>query len=152
MDIKSFQDLIDWSRELHHHLARCMRESMDKQNDDKAKALLEYLAEHEDRLEKVVEAYERQTSENTLNTRVYDYLANGPVTSHRTCSVAYSQLDYEGICKEVFDYHDQVINLYKSLLGKAETADAYDVMKSLLEMEEHEAMLLAQQVDQGRSL
>jgi len=152
MDIKSFQDLIDWSRELHHHLARCMRASVDQQQNDLAKGLLEYLADHEERLEKAVAAFERDASENTLNTRVYDYLANGPVTSHRTCSVAYSQLDYDGIFKEVFDYHDQLINLYKSLMGKAETADAHELMQSLLEMEEHEAMLIAQQADQGRSL
>ncbi len=152
MDIKTFEDLIEWSRELHHHLGRCMEAKVDAQTDEKAKALLNYLVDHEKAMEKMVTEFENQADAKALKTRVYDYLSNGPVTSQRTCTVPYDELDYEGICREVFDYHTQMINLYKSLAGKAETANARELMEDLLSMEEHESMRMAQQVDAGRAL
>lgn len=152
MDIKTFEDLIEWSRELHHHLGRCMKASAQAQPDEKAKALLTYLSDHEQAMEKMVEEFERQADDKALKVHVYDYLSNGPITSHRTCKVPYEKLDYEGICREVFDYHTQLINLYKSLAGKAETANARYLMEDLLAMEEHESMRLAQQIDAGRAL
>jgi hypothetical protein len=152
MDIKTFEDLIEWSRELHQHLGRCMKASVDAQPDDRAKELLIYLADHEQAMEKMVIEFERQANDKALKTRVYDYLANGPVKSHRTCTVPYDKLDYEGICREVFDYHSQLMDLYKSLIGKAETANARYLMEDLLEMEKHESMRLAQQIDAGRAL
>lgn len=152
MDIKTFEDLIDWSRELHQHLSRCMKDSARSQPDDKARALLDYLADHEKALEQMVGRFEQETDQKALNTHVYDYLSNGPVRSHRTCTVPYAELDYEAICREVFDYHTQLINLYHSLIGKAETATSRELMMSLLELEEHEAMRLAKQLDTGRAL
>jgi len=152
LDIKTFEGLIEWSRELHHHLARCMKAKADAQTDEKAKALLEYLVGHEQALEKMVTAFEQQADHNTLKTEVYDYLSNGPITSHRTCSVPYDGLDYEEISREILDYHGQLINLYKSLIGKAETANARYLMESLLDMEQNESIRLARQIDAGRSL
>lgn len=152
MDIKSFQDLIEWSKDMHHHLGQCMREGMPEQTDDRARELLAYLALHEDRLEKIIEEYEHQASRNTLRTHVYDYKANGPITVNPECTVQYGELDYEDICREIFKNHQQIIDLYVRLIGKAETADAYQLMESLLDVEQHESMLLAQQVDQGRAL
>lgn len=152
MDIKTFEELIDWSRELHQQLSRCMKASAKFHTDDKAAALLDYLADHEKALEQMVSRFEQETSHAALKTHVYDYLSNGPVTSHRTCTVPYTDLDYDAICREVFDYHTQLINLYNSLIGKAETATARELMTSLLDMEEHESMRLAKQLDAGRAL
>jgi hypothetical protein len=152
MNIKTFEDLIEWSRELHQNLGRCMKASVDTQPDERAKALLTYLADHEHAMEKMVLEFERQADAKALKTNVYDYLSNGPITSHRTCSVPYDKLDYEGICREVFDYHTQMMDLYKSLIGKSETANARYLMEDLLKMEKHESMRLAQQIDAGRSL
>ncbi|WP_245584116.1 ATPase [Saccharospirillum impatiens] len=152
LDIKTFEDLIDWSRELHHNLSRCLTAGAQHQTDDKAGALLAYLADHEQALEQMVDRFEQETDQQVLKTRVYDYLSNGPLHSQRTCDVPYSELDYEGICREVFDFHTQLTTLYQSLIGKAETANARELMESLLTMEEHESMRLAKQIDAGRAL
>ncbi|MEX2321267.1 MAG: ATPase, partial [Saccharospirillum sp.] len=150
MEIKTFEDLIEWSRELHHQMNRCMQSGMKAQTDERAKELLRYLADHEKALEEMVISFEQKADSKALKTHVYDYLSNGPVTTHRTCDASYDTLDYEGISREVFDYHTQLIDLYKSLIGKAETANARELMQSLLDMEEHESMRLAKQIDAGR--
>ncbi len=41
MEIKTFADLIDWTRQLHAHLARCLKESAGQHPDERASALLD---------------------------------------------------------------------------------------------------------------
>lgn len=150
MEIRTFEELIDWTRELHGHLARCLQDCAGKHQEERARMLLDYLADHERELETIVSEFERQADPRALRTWLYDYLARKPVETHRTCDGHYAELDYEGIVKEVFDFHDQVMALYRELLRKADIPEAQELLQSLLEMEEHHAMRLAQQVDRGK--
>lgn len=149
MEIKTFEDLIDWTRQLHAHLAECLHESAEKHKNERASALLEYVSEHERLLEKTVAEFEKQAETKALKTRLYDYAdsEHKPIKSHRTCdTAAYTGLDFEGIEREVFDFHDQVMDLYDSLIGKAEIPEAKTLLEQLKELEEHEAMRLARQI------
>ncbi|WP_254436461.1 hypothetical protein [Vreelandella aquamarina] len=62
-----------------------------------------------------------------------------------TCDAPYSTLSVDDICREVFDFHEQTINLYRTLVGKAEIPEAKELLDSLLALEEHEAMRLVRQ-------
>ncbi|HBM88693.1 MAG TPA: ATPase, partial [Rhodobiaceae bacterium] len=44
MDIKTFGQLIDWTRDLHSHLASCLSHCATKHEEERARALLDYLA------------------------------------------------------------------------------------------------------------
>lgn len=50
------------------------------------------------------------------------------------------------ISTEIFDFHEQVISLYRTLLARAEIREAAELMKSLLDMEEQETKRLVRQV------
>lgn len=152
MDIKTIGDLIDWSRQLHEHLARCLAHCADRHDEERARMLLDYLADHEAELERVVAEYERRADPKALKTYVYDYLEHRPIRTHRTCDAHYASLDVEGICREIFDFHDQVIDLYRSLVGKAAIPEAKQLLEALLELEEHEAMRLARQTGRMKDL
>lgn len=145
MDIKTIGDLIDWTRQLHEHLARCLAHCTDRHQEERARMLLDYLADHEAELERVVAEYEQRADPKALKTYVYDYLEHRPIRTHRTCDDHYASLDFDGICREIFDFHDQVIDLYRSLVGKAVIPEAKQLLESLLEFEEHEAMRLSRQ-------
>ena len=146
MDIKTFRELIEWTRDLHANLARCMSHCATKNEEERARALLDYLATHESEMEHIVNEFERQGDAKALETRVYDYLSHEPIKTHRTCDEPYARLDFNGICREVFDFHDQIIDLYRTLVGKAEIPEAKELLESLLTMEQNEAMRLARQV------
>ncbi len=83
---------------------------------------------------------------------MYDYLSHNPIKTHRTCDEPYTKLDFDGICREVFDFHDQIMDLYKTLIGKAEIPEAKELFESLLAMEENESMRLARQVGRMQDL
>ena len=148
MDIKSFEDLIEWARELHAHLSRCLSECSTKNKEERARALLTYLSDHEAELERITAEFEKHADSRALKTRLYDYLndEHKAIKTHRTCDDHYASLDFDSIVREVFDFHDQLIDLYDSLAGKAEIPEAKELAESLRAMEENEAMRLARQI------
>jgi hypothetical protein len=148
MEIKTYEDLIEWARQLHHHLAHCLSGCAKKNPDERASALLSYLAGHEAEIEKITVEFEKQADKKALQTRLYDFFENehSGVRNHTTCDGHYAGMDFDTITREIFEFHDQVINLYKDLSLKTEIPEASELVESLREMEENEAMRLAHQV------
>ena len=97
-------------------------------------------------MERIVSEFERQGDSRALETRVFDYLSHNPVKTHRTCDEPYAKLDFQGICREVFDFHDQIADLYKAMADRAEIPEARELFQALLTMEQNESMRLARQV------
>lgn len=146
MEIKTFADLIDWTRQLHAHLARCLHESAALNKDERASALLDYISSHERILASAVAEYEKQADPKAMQTRLYDYGVHKPIEKERTCDSHYNDLDFAGIAREIFDFHDQVMALYDNLIGKAEIPEAKSLLEDLKSLEEHEAMRMASQI------
>jgi hypothetical protein len=146
MEIKTFKELIGWTRDLHAHLARCLSHCATRNEEERARALLDYLASHESEIERIVNEFELKADTNALETRVYDYLSHHPIKTHRTCDEPYAKLDFNGICREVFDFHDQITGLYQTLVEKAEIPKLKELMESLLAMELNESKRLARQI------
>jgi len=147
MQIKTFSDLMEWTRSLHSSMAKCMAHCASRHGDERAKMLLEYLASHETEMEQMVAAFERQADPKAARTYDYDYIPHNPITTHLACDDHYAKLDADSISAEVFDFHEQIISLYQSLVGRAEIQEAVELVQSLLEMEEHETKRLVRQVE-----
>lgn len=147
MEIKTFFDLIEWTRQLHGKLAKCLAHCASHHSDERASMLLEYLASHETDMEKMVAAFERQADPKAAHTYVYDYIPHNPITTHLVCDDHYTKLDADAISAEVFDFHEQIISLYRSLVSKAEIPEAKELMQALLDMEEHETKRLVRQTE-----
>lgn len=146
MQIKTFSDMIEWTRTLHANLAQCLAHCASRHRDERVSLLLGYLASHETEMEKIVAAFERQADPKVSRTYVYDYIPHNPITTHLVCDDHYAKLDADAICAEVFDFHEQIISLYRTLSGKAEIREAAELMQSLLDMEEHETKRLVRQI------
>ena len=147
MEVRTFFDLIDWTRQLHASLAECLAHCASLHGDERASMLLEYLASHESEMEKTVAAFERQADPKAARTYLYDYMPHNPITTHLVCDDHYAKLDAAAISAEVFDFHEQIIELFRSLVGKAEIREAAELVQSLLDVEEHETRRLVRQVE-----
>lgn len=152
MQIKTFSDLIEWTRKLHADLAQCLAHCATRHSDERASLLLEYLASHETEMEKMVTAFEERADPNVALTYLYDYIPHDPITAHLVCDDHYAKLDADAISDEVFDFHEQIISLYRTLVGKAEIQEAAALMQSLLDMEEQETKRLVRQVERMNDL
>lgn len=147
MEVKTFHDLIEWTRTLHARLSKCLAHCAGLHDDERATLLLEYLASHEIEMEKMVASFERQADPKAASTYVYDHMPHNPVTTHLACDDHYAKLDADAISAEVFEFHEQIISLYQTLVSKAEIPEAVELMQSLLDMEEHETKRLVRQVE-----
>ncbi|PAU77023.1 ATPase [Halovibrio salipaludis] len=146
MELKTFKDLIDWTRTLHHHMATCLAHCASEHQEERARILLDYLATHEAELEKLVTAFERESDVKALKTWIYDFLSHKPIETHRTCDLPYTHMGFDDICREIFDFHDQIIDLYQNLQDRAEIPEAREMVENLLNLERHEAMRIAREV------
>lgn len=147
MRIRTFSELVEWTRTLHEKMAQCLAHCASFHRDERAKLLLDYLAFHETEMEKMVAAFLQQADPKAAGTYVYDHMPHDPITAHLVCDDYYAKLNAAAISAEVFGFHEQIISLYRTLVGKAEIQEAEDLMQSLLDMEEHETKRLVRQVE-----
>ncbi|MCE8032596.1 ATPase [Billgrantia tianxiuensis] len=152
MNIQTFRDVIEWTRALHEHLARCLKHCSTQQEEQRAKWLLAYLADHEAALQEVVAGFEKQTDPKALNTWLYDYISYAPIKPHLSCSAPYAEMSFDEICQEIFDLHNQVIDFYRYLEGRTEIPETRELIDKLLQLEQHEAMRLFHQTNRSRDL
>lgn len=149
MKAETVEDLVKWTRDTHGLLARRLRENADQQSRTRSELLMRYLAEHEAALEEMVSKYEGRADQGALGTWVYEYVTENPVHIDNLDAEAEGESDIEEISATIFAVHKQLIDLYRYLLGRADTPDLRDLIKELLALEQHEAMRLAYQVNRA---
>ncbi|MCW8193862.1 ATPase [Proteobacteria bacterium 005FR1] len=147
MKVEKLHDLVEWTRQTHQHLGEAFARAGDSQQEARAKHLLQYLADHEKRLAGVVSRFEQEASAKALDTWVGDYLSQTPIDPQRTGVVPYESMSFDEIATAVVDTHDQIIDLYRYLKGRADNPEARQLAEDLLSMEEQEAVALADQAN-----
>ncbi|MEH6498673.1 MAG: hypothetical protein V7751_04730 [Pseudoalteromonas distincta] len=151
MQAETYEQLIEWTGTLHRNLAERLEAGMSSDPGEKAKWLLEYLADHERKLSDVVSKIRAQGDSGALHTWLYEHLSE-KLPADKRDSVSFAGLTFEQISEEIFAIHNQLIELYRSAAGRAPTPEVREMMEELLELEEHETLHLAQQVDSVRGM
>lgn len=151
MKAETFADLIKWNSGVHGMLAERMQRAAETSANDRTKGLLTYLAGHERDLANTVRKIGERADDKALNTWLYEHVSEDlPPRDDRKLN--FDDWDYERISEEVFDVHNQIIELYYSMIERAAIPEAKDVMQELYDMHKHETLRLADQVNSGRSL
>lgn len=150
--VQKISDLIDWTRVMHQQLAERLADGSTEHEQEMARLLLAYLADHEAALEKIIGGFERGADSKALNTWVYDYLNHEQIDLNRSSNAPFANMDFNEICLAVFDAHNQAIDLYRDLLRRADIPEARQLLQQLLDIEEHETMRLAQQTNRMQDM
>ena len=103
MQVETLNDVMKWTREAHQYLANCMQHCAGKNEGARAKLLLGYLADHEQKLVKVLDEFEKTASANALNTWCVEYLHKHPITRHEKCE------------KPFIMWHEDTLNAQRAL-------------------------------------
>lgn len=144
MQIENLKDVLHWTFQFHQHLAECLIDCVDKNENQRAKILLSYLAEHEEKLAEVIDKFEQTEGSQALNTWCYEYLDKNPIVQHKHCDAPFAELDTLQIMAVIIDQHQQVIELYRYLYSRAVIPAAQELLGNLKSFEEHEVMLMSQ--------
>ena len=70
MQVTNFTQLIDWTRQLHQHLASALAQGGEQQQNKRTQLLLEALAEQEQRLSHTIKTFERTNDTEALDAYI----------------------------------------------------------------------------------
>lgn len=144
MQIETLKDVLHWTKEFHQQLSQCLSHCADKNTDERARMILAYLSDQEKSLTKVVDGFEVSGDEHALNTWCYEYVNKQPIVQHVHCDAPFANLDAAQIMDVIVDQHQQVIELYRYLVSRADIPSAEEMLASLRSLEEHEMMRMVQ--------
>lgn len=152
MKIESIESLIEWTKQAHFQLAKALAEGSKTQQDERARELLKYLQDHETRLGTVVAGFEDQADLKAMHTMVYDYSAHTLEEIAKLGGEPYGTMTYDAIAANILDSHNQIIELYRYLIGRSAIPEELELLESLLSVEEHETRQMSQQINRGRDM
>ncbi|PCI21903.1 MAG: ATPase [Piscirickettsiaceae bacterium] len=144
MKVRNLKDIINWTRESHQSLANCMKRCVNENENSRARLLLNYLIEHEQKLSNVLVEFNKSGNEKALNTWCVEYLDKSPVILRSDNDRPFAQMEADEIMGTISRHHHQIIELYNYLLGQADIPEAQDLLEQLVSLEEHEVMRMAQ--------
>ena len=150
MQITNFTQLIEWTRQLHQHLANALEQGGELHQQARAQLLLESLATLEQRLEQTIKRFETKTKTEALDAYVpylYSAFEQHPIHTQRVYTEPYSSLSIAQISEVLFDVHDQVIDFYQRLFDESQVPEAQELLGSLLELEQEAEKRIATQID-----
>ncbi|MEX0942948.1 MAG: ATPase [Pseudomonadales bacterium] len=143
MKIETISDIIDWTRQYHELLSRCLAQAKDENLAERARLLLDYLAKHEHQLSLVLQGFEDSDNLKALHTWCYDYLDKYPVKPHPACDKPYAKMSTGEIIKQVEYENGQILALYRHVRSRVDSPSAIELIEQLISLEEHEAMRMA---------
>lgn len=144
MQVETLKDVLHWTSHFHEQLSEALQLSSIETANTRIQLLLSYLAEHEHKLAHVLDQFEETGNKNALDTWCYEYLDKSPIIQQQIGPHLFDDIDEDQIMLAVTNQHQQVIELYRYLLAKADITSAKEMLESLVSLEEHEAMLMSQ--------
>ncbi|QJX02859.1 hypothetical protein HML84_17460 [Alcanivorax sp. IO_7] len=79
MKVETFSDVLDWTRAVHRNLADCAAHCGAGSRHEKVRMLLDYVHEHETRLNRILESSQKDADPAALNSWAYEFFEKAPV-------------------------------------------------------------------------
>lgn len=152
MAAQTLNDILNRTQEFHNGLAKSLEESVDEIENERAQLLLDYLREHEQKLAHALHVMQDSADLKQLNTWFYEYTQKHNVIRAKQEHKPFSQMNSREIMAEVMDEHDQIIELYRYLYGRAGTSPAQELLQELIQLEQSETMLMAQEGNRAEDM
>jgi len=147
MQIETLRDVLHWTRKFHIQLQACLAHCSEANENERAKLLLVYLSDHENRLVRVIDGFEKTASVNALDTWCYEYVDKYPVQLHQRCTANFTDMNSVEISTEISNLHEQVTGLYRHILDRATSESSRELLSGLMNIETHMAMQATQSVN-----
>lgn len=144
MKAETFDYLLEWTRDLHTTVAETLERDLAPESDQRRRWLMEYIAEHEREIAQKVEQFRVQAGEAESRTWLYEHLGED-LPPRADWELSFADKDFNGISEQVFKLHDQLIEVYTSMTGRAAIPAAAELMRNMLVLEEGETRRLAEQ-------
>lgn len=135
-------EVIAKTREFHGNLAKSLDISANESTDPRARMLMDYLCDHELKLEKALKTLQKSANDDDLRTWFYEYAQPENILRTRPHHKPFSQMNSGEIMEEVANQHKQVIEFYRYMYGRAGGTETGELLRELIDLEQTETNLM----------
>ena len=144
MKAETYDYLLEWTSALHTIIADRMEEALTADVDQRSRWLMEYVAGHERDIARTVDQFRAQAGKAESQTWLYEHIGED-LPPRADWELSFVGKDFNEINEQLFRLHDQLIEVYTSMTGRAPIPAAVELMNNMLMLEEGETRRLAEQ-------
>lgn len=137
MACRTTREILDQIRKFHHQLGAFYAETAEKAERNRAKALLEYMGRHEERLEARLTEYEEDAAQAILDTW-FEFL---PDIAKCECFEGVElnpDMSVDDVVGTALRFDDCLIQFFQEMADLSVVEDVKELFASLVRMEEEE--------------
>lgn len=144
MQTETYDYLLQWTSELHQIIAERLQQVISPDTDQRTRWLLEYIASQERELAKTVKRFRQQAGAAESRTWLYEHIGEN-VPPNARWELSFVGKTADQISEQVFELHNQLIEVYTSMSGRAPIPAAMELMGDMLTLEQGATRRLAEQ-------
>ena len=144
MKAETFDYLLEWTSDLHTVIADRLEQAVTPDTDQRSRWLMEYVAGHERDIANKVDKFRAQAGEAESRTWLYEHIGED-LPPRAKWELSFVGKSFNEISEQLFELHDQLIEVYTSMTGRAAIPAAAELMRNMLSLEEGETRRLAEQ-------
>lgn len=144
MQTETYDYLLQWTSELHEIIAERLEQAITPDTDQLSRWLMEYIAKHERELASTVSRYREQAGNAESRTWLDEHIGEN-VPPNSRWDLSFEGKNFDQINEQVFTLHDQLIEVYTSMSGRAPIPAAAELMNNMLTLEQGATRRLAEQ-------
>lgn len=146
MRIETLEDIIHACRNQHQMLSDTLKQFTQESGSERARLLFDYLSSHEQHIAQLLRRIEETAEPKALHTWVYEYLTQQAEMSQLPTD-AFAGKSADDIVSMIFTFHKQASDFYQELKTQDDALSIRDVLDQLIDLEQHEAMQMAQSLN-----
>jgi hypothetical protein len=144
MQTETYDYLLQWTAQLHEIIAERLEQALTPDTDQRSRWLMEYIIGHERELANTVRRYREQAGAAESRTWLYEHIGED-VPPNARWELSFIGMNTDQISAQVFDLHNQLIEVYTSMSGRAPIPAAAELMENMLTLEQGATRRLAEQ-------
>ena len=144
MQTETYDYLLQWTAQLHEIIAERLEQALTPDTDQRSRWLMEYIIGHERELANTVRRYREQAGAAESRTWLYEHIGED-IPPNARWELSFIGMNTDQISAQVFDLHNQLIEVYTSMSGRAPIPAAAELMENMLTLEQGATRRLAEQ-------
>ncbi|MBT3192695.1 MAG: hypothetical protein HN341_09095 [Verrucomicrobia bacterium] len=137
---KTVKELLDQARGFHRHLQDFYTKCESSTDSDRMQMLSDYMARHEEALEKALADYESDAEERILNTSL-QFSPGDAISSCFEAIQVSPDMQVEDVLRIGLDMDEALVRFYRQVAEDAACEDVRNLFAHLMEHEEREKRL-----------
>jgi hypothetical protein len=150
--VHTLNDMLSRTREFHRRLAKGLEESAKISTDERVTLLLGYIYGQEERVSRALQVIQDSAEKSQLETWFYEFSQKHNVIRRDREHKPFSEMTTDEILAEVGEEHNEIVELYRYLYGRAGTTPATELLRELVDLEEYETMRLMQEASRTNEM